>query len=125
MKQLRIGILCFFSLMIISMVKDNCKKDFSGKWKYSDLATEELFVVRTKKKQLEYTENGKYYYEFEIKWLSSCQYQAIYKGTNSPTPAYARIGEINTITILEIDGDRMKYHSKIRDIEEVGEMTRI
>lgn len=42
MNRLRVGIVCFFSLVIISMASDNCKRNFAGKWRYSDVAAEEL-----------------------------------------------------------------------------------
>lgn len=89
------------------------------------MTVEQMFVECTTKKQLEYIENGKYYYEFDIKWLTPCKYEAIYKGTNSPYPANAAIGDITTIEILEITKDKMKYRTKFNDIEEVAEMNRI
>lgn len=118
-------ILLLVSVGLLSMTKDNCKKHFAGKWKYSDMPAEKMYVERTKNKQLEYIEDGKYYYEFEIKWVNSCKYQAIYKGTNSPYPANTAIGEATTIEILEITRDKMKYHTKFGDVEETAEMTRI
>ena len=103
----------------------DCKKLFAGKWKYRHLSTEEMFVVRTMSKQLEYVENGKYYYEFKIKWLSDCKYELKYVGTTSPRPAVAEVNETCIVDILRIDNEYMKYKTVFRDQLDVGEMERL
>jgi len=104
---------------------ENCKKVFKGKWKYNDLPVEQMYVERTLKKQFEYVENGKYNYEFDIKWISKCKYELTYKGTTSPNPAVAKIGESFTVEVIEINDSTMKYKTVFQDMEEIGEMTKI
>ena len=107
------------------IMKDgDCKKNFVGTWRYAELPVEKAYVVRTLDKQVEYYDSGKYHFDFDIKWINPCQYQAIYKGTNSPMPAHSNIGEITNIEILEIDQGKMRYRAKFRDQEEVGGMVR-
>ncbi len=103
----------------------NCKKYFSGKWKYNDLSASTIYVVRTKKKQFEYTEDGKYYFEYNIKWLSACKYQMTYIKTNSPTPAIAQPGETLVVDIVDIQQNTMQYKTTFRDKQEIGSMTKI
>lgn len=107
------------------MDKADCKKYFAGKWKYEQYAPETAYVIRTLDKQIEYVENGKYHYDFDIKWLSDCSYQLIYIGTNSSTPAKAKIGETTVVEIVDIEAAEMKYHTKFRNLEEVGKMTKL
>lgn len=103
----------------------DCKQKFAGKWKYRNLSTEEAFVVRTLEKQFEYVENGKYYYEFKIRWLSNCKYELTYIGTTSPKPALANLNETLTVEILGIDSEYMKYRTIFRDLLDVSEMDRL
>lgn len=116
------NLLIAFALM---MQPTDCKKLFEGKWRYRHIATEDLFVVRTLDKQFEYVENGKYYYEFKIKWLSDCKYELTYIGTTSPVPAAANINEKCIVTIIGIDAGFMKYKTVFRDQLDVGEMDRV
>ena len=103
----------------------DCKKLFPGKWKYRNYSTEEAFVVRTLDKQYEYVENGKYYYEFKIKWLSNCKYELTYIGTNSPKPSVANVNETCTVEIIGIDSEYMKYRTIFRDQLDVSEMDKV
>ena len=103
----------------------DCKKLFPGKWKYRNLSVQEAYVVRTLTKQYEFVENGKYYYEFKIRWLSNCKYELTYLGTTSPKPALANINETLTVEILGIDSEYMKYRTIFRDILDVSEMEKI
>lgn len=103
----------------------NCKKHFPGKWKYDDLPASKIYVIRTNKKQFEYTEDGKYYFEYNIKWLTACRYQMAFVKTNSPTPAIAKPGETLIVDILEISQTNMQYKTVFRDRQEVGSMVRI
>lgn len=125
MNYLKLTSLIFLFLITFKVDKNNCKKNFVGKWKYSEIPKEKTYVVRTLDKQLEYSENGKYYYEFSIKWINDCKYEITYIGTNSPFPAVTKIGEITTVKIINIDKTKMKYHTYFRNLEEVGEMARI
>jgi hypothetical protein len=103
----------------------DCKKMFPGKWKYRNVPTKEMYVVRTLEKQFEYVENGKYYYEFKIKWLSDCKYELTYVGTTSPTPSVAKPNETCTVEIIGIDNEYMKYRTIFRDELDVSEMEKI
>jgi hypothetical protein len=125
MNYLKLTYLAILFMTTLTVNKSNCKKNFAGKWKYVNIPNEQMYVVRTLNKQLEYSENGKYYYEFEIKWVNECKYEIRYKGTSSPIPAETKIGEITTVEILNIDKNKMKYHTRFRELEEVGEMVRI
>ena len=124
MKKILIYLAITF-LISCKMDKANCRKYFAGKWKYEQYAPETAYVIRTLDKQIEYVENGKYHYDFDIKWLSDCSYQLIYKGTNSSTPAKAKIGETTIVEIVDIEATEMKYHTKFRNLEEVGKMTKL
>jgi len=103
----------------------NCKKHFPGKWRYDDLPASKIYVIRTKKKQFEYTEDGEYYFEYNIKWLTACKYQMTFVKTNSPIPAIAKPGETLIVDILEIGQTTMQYKTVFRDKQETGSMTRI
>lgn len=109
---------------LLSQTSD-CKKLFPGKWKYKNVTVEEMYVVRTLDKQFEYVENGKYYYEFKIKWLSNCKYELTYIGTTSPTPSVAKPNETCTVEIIGIDNEYMKYRTIFRDQLDVSEMEKI
>lgn len=113
-----------FAFTFLSQSPD-CKKLFPGKWKYKNISTEESYVVRTLEKQYEYVENGKYYYEFKIKWLSSCKYELTYIGTTSPKPSVANINETCTVEIIGIDNEYMKYRTIFRDQLDVSEMEKV
>ena len=117
-------IISIFTLLSFSMQKE-CKKHFTGKWKYEKYDIEYIYVVRDQKKQYEYTENGKYYYEFDITWLTECKYELTYKRTNSPNPAAAKIGEKFTVDIINIDESSTAYKTVFRDLEDVGKMVRV
>jgi hypothetical protein len=112
-------------LFTIFLQTADCQKLFAGKWKYKNISIEESYVVRTLDKQFEYVENGKYYYEFKIKWLSNCKYELKYIGTTSPKPSVANINETCTVHILGIDNDYMKYRTIFRDQLDVSEMEKI
>jgi hypothetical protein len=116
----------FLALVFIMFSQTpDCKKMFPGKWRYKNTPTEESYVVRTLEKQYEYVENGKYYYEFKIKWLSSCKYELTYIGTNSPTPSVANTNETCTVEIIGIDNEYMKYKTVFRDQLDVSEMEKV
>ena len=103
----------------------DCKKMFPGKWKYKNMPVEEAYVVRTLQKQYEFVENGKYYYEFDVRWKTACKYELIYVGTTSPKPAMANINETCTVEIIGIDNDYMKYRTIFRDMLDVSEMEKV
>jgi hypothetical protein len=103
----------------------DCKKLFPGKWKYKNVPVEESYVVRTLDRQFEYVENGKYYYEFRIKWLNDCKYELTYAGTTSPDTSFAKHNETCTVQIIGIDNDYMKYKTIFRNQLDVNEMERI
>ncbi len=117
---------CFFPLAFALFFQStDCRKMFPGKWKYRNTPAGESYVVRTLEKQLEYVENGKYYYEFNIKWLSHCKYQLTYIGTNSPKPSAVNINETCTVEIIGIDSEYMKYRTIFRDQLDVSEMEKM
>ena len=103
----------------------DCKNYFSGKWKYKIHAVDKIYVVRTLEQQIEYVADGKYHYDFDIKWISDCKYEIKYKGTNNPKPAVAKIGETTTVEILAAEKNKMTYQTYFRDLQQVGEMERI
>jgi hypothetical protein len=109
-------------LMGCKTKETNCKQYFTGTWIYEKYPKTQIYAVRTLSKQLEYTENGKYFYEFDIKWVSDCKYQLLYKGTTSSTPAAAKIGEVTTVDILKINQDEMTYQTVFKNLKEVGNM---
>lgn len=113
-----------FALLSFSGEKE-CEKYFAGKWKYEKYDVEYIYVVRDLKKQYEYTENGKYYYEFDIRWLTECSYELTYKGTNSPNTAAAEVGEKFTVEIITINDSITEYKTVFRDLEDVGKMVRM
>jgi len=112
-------------LLLTSFTTHDCKSKFIGKWKYEQISAKDMYVVRTLEKQFEYVENGKYYYEFDINWLSECKYELTYVGTNSPNPAVAKVGESFTVEIIEINRKTMKYKTIFRELTDVGEMQKI
>lgn len=105
--------------------KDNCKKNFPGKWKYDDYSTSTIHVVRTKDKQFEYTQNGKYFYEYDIKWLEDCTYQMTFLTTSDPNPAIAREGDKLIVEIISIDKNILEYSTTFDGKLDTGTMTRI
>lgn len=111
--------------LVLSARSTDCKKMFPGKWKYRNVPATETYVVRTLEKQLEYEDNGKYYYEFKIRWLSDCKYELTYIGTNSPKPCVANINETCTVEIIGIDNEYMKYKTIFRDQLDVSEMEKM
>ena len=118
----------FKYLLLLSLAFNyqlDCRKMFAGKWKYRNIPKEESYVVRTLDKQYEYVENGKYYYEFKIKWISNCKYELTYVGTTSPYPITAQLNETCTVEIIGIDNDYMKYRTVFKDQLDVSEMERM
>lgn len=118
-------ILCLIPLLVSFNPSQNCKKYFSGKWKYDKLDPVKIYVVRTKKKQFEYIQNGKYYYEYDLKWLDKCRYQLTYVGTNSPKAAIIKVGESFIVEILDADSKKMTYKTSFLNKTDVGIMTKI
>jgi len=104
---------------------NNCQKYFDGIWKYDELPMSKIYVVRTYKKQYEYVEDGKYFYEYNIKWLDDCKYEMTYIKTTSPNTAKIKPGEKLTVNILEISKNHTMYKTIFRNSEEIGEMSRI
>jgi hypothetical protein len=126
MKILRNALFILGTILFISWTADNnCRKYFKGKWKYKNITQDSTYVIRTLEKQVEYTSKGKYYYEFKIKWLSSCKYQLTYIKTTSPKPAVINIGETLTVEIISINSSHMTYKTVFRDMQETDEMEKI
>lgn len=126
MKKTIIFLFIIYALTSMSFNENiDCKEYFSGKWKYERYDVEYIYVVRDMEKQYEYMENGKYYYEFDIEWVTECKYQLTYKGTTSPKPAAAKIGEKFIIEITKINDSLTEYKTVFRDLEDVGKMVRI
>ncbi|MFK7748932.1 MAG: hypothetical protein AB8B65_11110 [Kordia sp.] len=122
-----IGVLLFI-FVVASMsftTQKECRKYFSGKWKYVKYDVDYIYVVRDDKKQFAYMENGKYYYEFDITWLTECNYELTYVGTNSPNAAAAEIGEKFTVELITVNDSITEYKTVFRDLEDVGKMVRI
>lgn len=114
-----------FTYLLLIPATNECKKSFSGKWKYERFETEYIHVERTLEKQFEYFEDEKYYYEFNIEWLSECKYGLTYMQTTSPVPAAIKFGEKLTVEIVEINNGTMEYKTVFRDLEETARMNRI
>ena len=125
MKILKILVLIISLIPFVSYSQNNCKKYFRGKWKYKDAPKDSLYVFRTFEKQREYTKNGKYHYDFKIRWLTDCEYELTYVGTTSPHPAVIKIGETLNIKIIKIDNVQMTYKTVFRDLQEEAEMERV
>ncbi len=125
MKKLASGFIFATLLLLTSFTTPDCKSKFIGKWKYKQISEKDMYVVRTLEKQFEYVENGKYHYEFNIKWLSECKYELTYVGTNSPNPAQTKVGESFTVEIIEINRNTMKYKTIFRELIDIGEMQKI
>ncbi|EDP96275.1 hypothetical protein U8527_09190 [Kordia algicida OT-1] len=117
-------IFVMFALLSFS-TQNNCRKYFKGKWKYEKYDAEYIYVVREEKVQRAYMENGKYYYEFSINWLSDCSYELTYVGTNSPNPAVAKIGEKFSVEITNINDSITEYKTIFREKTDVGRMVRM
>lgn len=109
----------FICCMAFANPKDtDCKKLFAGKWKYKDIDTKNLFVVRTLQKQMEYVDSGKHFYEFKIRWIDKCSYHLIYLGTTSDNPASIKIGDSLLVEILNIDKTKMTYRTTVGNGEQ-------
>lgn len=119
-------ILLFTILSTVALnTEKKCKDSFIGKWKYDNYDIEYIYVERTLEKQLEYMNNGKFYYEFDIEWLSECEYELTYVGTNSSNQAAAYIGEKFKIEILKINDSLTEYKTVFRGLEDIGTMSRL
>lgn len=103
----------------------NCKKYFPGKWKYDDLPVSTIYVERTKKKQYEYIQNGKYYYEYDIDWINKCKYKMIFISTNDPTPEVIQKGDVLTVEITNINQSMTQYKTNYNGQTDSGTMTKI
>jgi hypothetical protein len=103
---------------------NNCRLNFPGKWVYK-VANANITVERSLEKTIEYTDNGKYRFEYDNKWINDCQYQLIFKKTTKPNYTLSKIGEVFDIEILEIDNKTMRYKGVFRKKETEGEMTKI
>lgn len=127
MKTLFLVLIAVVGIGSLSSFKapNNCKELFVGKWQYDRVPVEQRYVIRTLSKQYEYSNNGEYKYEFDIQWINNCKYRLTYKGTDSPTPAIAKIGESLTVEITEISNTKMKYKTSFRNQTDVGAMTRV
>lgn len=122
-------VLAFSFLLACTSSKDdqslNCKKNFSGKWKYDNRTTSEIYVERTKNKQYEYTKGGKYYYEYDVKWLDKCRYQMTFVKTNSPVPYKSWEGDVLTVEILSTGPNKIQYKTVYENDSYSGYMTKI
>lgn len=87
-------------------VDSDCKKYFAGKWQYTS-QTQKVTLERTLDKSIEHIAN--HTYEFEIKWLSNCKYQMIFK--KSDDPIYVVPDKPMIVDILEIDNQTMEYEA--------------
>ncbi|MDR3714464.1 MAG: hypothetical protein P4L51_16755 [Puia sp.] len=103
---------------------NNCRKFFEGTWSYT-ANSQTIDIERTFDKTIEYTENKKYKFEYENRWLDDCKYEIKFIKTNRPNYNLEQIGEIITVEILEIDKTQMKYTAVFRGRETPGEMRRI
>ncbi|MGG9963629.1 hypothetical protein [Ferruginibacter sp. SUN106] len=110
LKYIPVFLLC----MAFAYPKDtDCKKLFTGKWKYKNIDPKNLFVVRTLQKQREYVDSGKHFYEFKIHWIDKCSYHLIYVGTTSAHPASIKAGDSLLVEILNIDKTKMTYRTTV------------
>lgn len=126
MKGITLLLFAIFAFTFSSFkVEKDCQEYFSGKWKYELYDVEYIYVERDHKKQYEYVENGKYYYEFDIEWITDCKYELTYIGTTSPNPAVAKIGEKFEVEITQINDSLTEYITVFRDLEDVGKMIRV
>lgn len=103
----------------------DCRKNFEGKWRYKTIPQDTIFVVRTFAEQREYTEGGKYYYAFKLRWINDCKYVMIYKGTTSNRPALIPVGDSLLVEILNINKTEMKYKTTVGELVDIGEMERM
>jgi len=123
----------FYSLIFLTMVVkapgayspySDCRKFFEGTWTYT--VNNQVFEVeRTFDKTIEYTENKRYKFEYENKWLDDCTYEIKLVKTNKPHYQLEQIGEMVTVKILKIDKTKMKYTAVFRGRETPGEMRKI
>ena len=108
---------------------NNCKPLFSGKWKYNAISAEDLqsgdiIVDRTLQLTTEFTENRKYSFQYETKWINDCSYELTLKKTTKPNFKLINVGEVVTVEITYIDKEVMRYKGTFRDKNTEGEMFR-
>ena len=105
-------------------LNNNCKLNFAGKW-VTNFNGQKIEVERTLSKSVEYYENRKYYFSYDIEWINDCEYKLIFKKTNKPNFTFTKPGEFLNIEILEIDSKTMKYNAVFRGNSNIGEMVKI
>ncbi|GAB2815216.1 hypothetical protein [Ferruginibacter profundus] len=126
MKFLKYSLLFLLCMAFAYPDDTDCKKLFTGKWKYKDIDSKNLFVVRTLQKQREYVDSGKHFYEFKIHWIDKCSYRLVYMGTTSARPASIKVGDSLLVEVLSIDKTKMTYRSTIASGEQDnGEMEKM
>jgi len=103
---------------------NHCKIFFEGKWSY-EVQNTKYDVVRTLNKTTEYTDNKKYFYEYDAKWINDCEYDLIFKKSNKPNYTLIKPGEKVHVEIIAIDKDTMRYKGTFRKRDVIGEMTRL
>jgi hypothetical protein len=100
---------------------NDCKKYFPGKWHYTTMS-QKVTIERTLQKTTEHI--GKYFYEYETKWINNCEYQLIFKKTDDPEYKVPKGNEPMIVDIVEIDDNSMQYHISYYGRNINNEMTR-
>ena len=88
----------------------DCSVLKKGKFKYVDNPSA-WFVIEGNK-HTEYLENGKYYIQSTLKWLSGCTYTATVKKSTVPDDA-VKVNVVLTVTITKIEDGIIYFSSEM------------
>ncbi|MEX0968779.1 MAG: tetratricopeptide repeat protein [Bacteroidia bacterium] len=99
----------------------NCKMAHNGKFKYgSNQSDTTAYIERKGNKQTEYYENNKYQTEFNIKWISDCEYELTFINTNDPALNFLTKGDKLTIIISNVNDKQYEYQSNLNGMISTG-----
>ncbi len=79
-----------------------CKKFKTGKYKYSQYPLDNIYIERSKDKQIQQLPSGKVV--FDVKWLSKTSYKLTYLESDFPS-SKDKIGQSIIVKITEVKGD--------------------
>jgi tetratricopeptide (TPR) repeat protein len=99
----------------------NCKMAHNGKFIYaSNQSDTTAYIERKGNKQTEHFENDKYQTEFNIKWISDCEYELTFVKTNDPELNFLQKGDKLIIKISNVKDNQYEYHSNLNGMISTG-----
>lgn len=93
---------------------ENCELAHFGKFKYINNPDTSAYILRKENKQTEHYENNSYFTEFEIKWLSDCEYELTFMQTNDLKMSFLKKGDTLKVKVSNVTAKGYNYSANLK-----------